>query len=116
MSKFLAGCLGMVLGSFAWAQMPGGQQKPTDLRWLLNISPTPIAEQQQINAVVFSPDGRLVVSASDWGAARIFDSAAGCELRSLEHDDSLLAVAMSPDGRLIATGSADQSIRFWGIR
>jgi WD40 repeat protein len=65
-------------------------------------------------SVVFSPDGRLLATASDDKAARLWDPATGEHLRTLAgHDAEVTAVAFSPDGRLLATASRDKTARLW---
>jgi WD40 repeat protein len=36
-------------------------------------------------------------------------------LRTLSHDDELMAVAFSPDGTLLASGGYDTKIYLWGL-
>ena len=64
--------------------------------------------------VSFSPDGRLLATASEDGTARLWDPATGEHLRTLAgHADGVRGVAFSPDGRLLATASADLTARVW---
>jgi WD40 repeat protein len=57
-----------------------------------------------LSAVAFSPDGRLLATASHDKTARLWDPATGACLHSLTgHTDVLNAVAFSPDGRASAT-------------
>jgi WD40 repeat protein len=62
----------------------------------------------------FSPDGRLVVTASQDTTARIWDVDTGAELAELRgHDDWVWRAAFSPDGRRIVTASRDGTARLW---
>jgi len=69
-------------------------------------------------AVVFSPDGRIIATASndytgsDY-AARIWDTASGAEVKKLEgHANTVRSVAFSPDGGKIITTDGECA-RIW---
>ncbi|KAK3897100.1 ATP synthase subunit alpha [Staphylotrichum tortipilum] len=68
----------------------------------------------QVNAVAFSPVGRLTVSGSGDKTVQVWDAATGAERRVLQgHPGSVYTVAFSLDGRLIISGSHDKSVRVW---
>ena len=69
-----------------------------------------------VNVVVFSPDGKLVASASFDSTVRLWDPATGESCGVLQgHSDSVSAVVFSPDGKLVASASRDSKVRLWDV-
>ena len=67
-----------------------------------------------VTGVAFSPDGRLLATASSDRTARLWDVGTGVELKVLRgHWASVSDIAFSPDGRLLATTSYDGTTRIW---
>jgi WD40 repeat protein len=57
--------------------------------------------------VAFSPDGGRIVTGSEDGTAKIWDTASGRELITLNgYPKSVYSVTFSPDGMKVATGGA----------
>ena len=68
-------------------------------------------------AAAYSPDGTRIATGSIDGTARIWDTASGKELLTLQApaQGAVNSVAFSPNGKFLATGSDDGSARIWDI-
>ncbi|EDN69616.1 WD-40 repeat protein [Beggiatoa sp. PS] len=69
-----------------------------------------------VNAVAFSPNGRIIASGSNDNTVKLWEVNTGKEISTLsETKDDVLTVAFHPDGYLIAAGGNDQTIHLWDI-
>jgi WD40 repeat protein len=76
----------------------------------------------RVNAVAFSPDGKMVASASGTNdfikpydnTIRLWNTVTGTALQTLKgHTSSVHAVAFSPDGKMVASASDDNTVWLW---
>jgi WD40 repeat protein/sterol desaturase/sphingolipid hydroxylase (fatty acid hydroxylase superfamily) len=81
------------------------------------IVEVPVAPHRAaVLSVAMSTDGRLIVSGSEDGSVKAWDTATGMELFSLAgHSRAVRAVALSADGRQIVSGGHDRTVRVWDV-
>ena len=69
-----------------------------------------------VQVMRFSPDGRLLATASADHSVCLWDGTTGHLVRTLVDCDNLVyAVAFSPDSKLLAAGSWDGFVRIWDV-
>jgi WD40 repeat protein len=68
----------------------------------------------RVNTIVFSPDGKKVLTASDDKTARLWDAATGKPLTEpLRHDGPVDWAVFSPDGATVVTANRDDGAHLW---
>ncbi|MGH8660701.1 MAG: beta-propeller domain-containing protein, partial [Burkholderiales bacterium] len=69
-----------------------------------------------VNKVRFSPQGTLVVTASRDHTARLWNTATGKLMVTLQgHASQVYSAEFSPDGKRVVTASSDKTARIWDV-
>lgn len=83
-----------------------------------NYRPYAVLEGHKNNvaAIAFSPDSKMLASASWDATIKLWDVAMKSELHTFKgHKEAVNAVVFSPDGKVIASGSGDKTIKLWNV-
>ncbi|MFF0574749.1 nSTAND1 domain-containing NTPase [Streptosporangium saharense] len=108
------------LGLAAYRLVPTEQARGT----LLSAFAAPYATRltghtDNVNAVVFSPDGHTLASASRDRTVRLWDLTEPHRPEALAvltgHTGNVNAVAFSPDGHTLASAGWDRTVRLWDV-
>jgi WD40 repeat protein len=89
-------------GRLAWWDAAGG-----------HLAHTVHAHPWRVDRLAFSPDGKLLASASD-GVLRLWDGATAAPRSPGEgHLAGIVGLAVAPDGKTVATAGLDETLRLW---
>ncbi|MBE9212932.1 hypothetical protein IQ247_09560 [Plectonema cf. radiosum LEGE 06105] len=67
-----------------------------------------------VNGVSFSPNGKMLASASSDNTVKLWNSETGKEIRTLTgHIKIVKGVSFSPNGKMLVSASSDRTIKLW---
>ncbi|MDJ0737617.1 MAG: caspase family protein [Nostocaceae cyanobacterium] len=70
---------------------------------------------QQVNAIAFSPDGKMIASASDDNTVKVWGVDGKLVNTFKGHKDRVTSIAFSGNGKFIASGSADKTVKIYNF-
>ncbi|KAL0271924.1 UNVERIFIED_CONTAM: hypothetical protein PYX00_005072 [Menopon gallinae] len=102
-------------------RLVSGSDDFTLFLWSPESDKKPIARltghQQLVNDVKFSPDGRLIASASFDKSIKLWESKTGRFVGVLRgHVQAVYVISWSADSRLLVSGSADSTLKVWNVQ
>lgn len=82
---------------------------------LLSHFISPLIHKGPINAIIFSPDGKYLATASTDGTAAVWEVKSGYQIDCMKHKANVNTIGFSPDGKYLATASEDGTAGIWLI-
>jgi WD40 repeat protein len=111
-TRIVAILIAIPLGFFdAWCIAAPAPVESPKLRFTLELG------KDHIEALVFSPDGKILATAHRAGTAQLWDVTTGKVKATFKGPDDKMVwgVAFSPDGKTLASCGDDKTVRLWNI-
>jgi WD40 repeat protein len=77
---------------------------------------TLIGHTSEVWGISFSPDGKMLASASVDNTVKLWDTSTGKEIKTLiGHTNEVWGISFSPDGKMLASASKDKTVKLWRL-
>lgn len=104
---------------FFWPPQAGGDRTQGEAGGVTPKKPLArmVGHQKPVNHVAFSPDGRLIASASFDSSIRLWSGLTGKFIATLRgHVSSVYRLSWSCDGRMLVSASKDSTMKIWNLK
>ena len=76
----------------------------------------PVADSNNVRAVITTSDGKHLISAGDDGVIKVWDATNGNLVTTMKgHQECVFSLTISPDGKFLVSGDLLGSIRQWSL-
>jgi WD40 repeat protein len=89
--------------------------KPVEIFQEWELTDTLLGHEESVYSISFSPDGKLLASASHDQTIKLWHLATRKEFRSLTGHLWVYDVAFSHDGQLLASANGDHTVKLWEV-
>jgi WD40 repeat protein len=92
-----------------------GMVRVWDVAARRQVTELPPADGDEVSALAFSLDERLLAIAGWRGGVRVIEWLSGKQVRQVQHGGRVKALAFRPDSHLFATGGTDHTVKLWDL-
>jgi len=113
---------GKILRGSIWKPWIGGETQMSAISTLRQVVygfrvRTFKRHTEAVTSVSFSPDAKILASASGDNTVKLWDIKSGKEIKTLKgHTEAVTSVSFSPNAKTLASASGDNTVKLWDIK